>query len=84
MLNILSRIEVRDLSRDNLQSPRSDQVHSQPERYGMKEELVHDHVHDHDDGELQREEDPHGFGVLRAGLEREDSVQERRGQKVHG
>lgn len=49
----------------------------------MEEELIQDHMDDHDDGEHYGEDDAHDSGVLLALLESDETVQKRRSEEVH-
>lgn len=49
----------------------------------MEEELIQDHVNNHDDGEDSEEDDAHEAGVLLTFLEGEKTVHERRSEEVH-
>lgn len=84
VLNPLAILDIRDLPRNDFERASRDQIHSGAECHGVEQELVHDHVDDHDDGEQYRENDSYSLRVLRGGLERENAVEKRSGEEVHG
>ena len=84
VLNPLAILDIRDLPRNDLERASRDQIHSGPECHCVEQELVHDHVDDHDDREQYRENDSYSLRVLRGGLERQNAVEERSGEEVHG
>lgn len=75
---------VRDPERDQLDGARGDDVHAHAERRRVQQELVHDHVRDHDDGEEHGEHGADEPRAPRAAAVREEAVDERRRQEVHG
>lgn len=84
VLNPLAILDIWDLPRNDLERASRDQIHSGSECHCVEQELVHDHVDDHDDREQDRENDSYSLRVLRGGLERQNTVEERSGEEMHG
>jgi hypothetical protein len=80
---ISSNSLVWNLLGDELQCSSCDYINAETKGRCMKEELVHNHVSNHDNCKEDGKQHGNEFGTLRAALERQEAVHHWCCQKMH-
>jgi hypothetical protein len=75
--------KIRHLLRDNLQAFGRNQVYCDPETHSVKDELVHNDVNHHHQGEQGKKNKTDYPSPFETSLESENAIQKGCGEKVH-